>query len=151
MEEDTLKEFITAAREDFHPEDDESTTFTHDGREVTFYRPTTSQIALIAAYSQASEFDMAGGYLATFFGLCEDDTRRYFYGRLMDRNDPFDIDGPGGVNEIMESLLEEWSGRPTKRPSDYQRPRSGTGTRSTATTRAKASTSSASRRVASST
>lgn len=146
-----MKEFVTAAREDFHPEDDESVTFKHDEREVTFFRPTTAQIALIAAYSQATEFDMAGGYLATFFGLCDDESRRYFYARLMDRNDPFDIDSPGGVNDIMEGLLEEWSGRPTKRPSDYRRPQSATGARSTATTRARASTSSASRRAASST
>lgn len=146
-----MQEFITAAREDFDPEADESVTFKHDGREVTFFKPTSAQFALVAAASQGSDWDQAGGFLSTFFAMAEEDTHRYFWARLMDRKDPFDIDGDAGVAAIMQYLLEHWSARPTKQPSDFQRPRSATGSRSTATTRAKGSTSSASRRAGSST
>jgi hypothetical protein len=144
-------EFTTAAREDWAPEDDETITFPHDETDVTFYRPTSAQLAILAATSvQGNDSEAAGTYIALFFEMMDSDSQRYFRGRLFDRNDPFDLDGPGGVQEIMEALVEHWSARPTKQPSDYQPPRSSTGKSSTARTRAKASTSSASRRVASS-
>lgn len=146
-----MQEFVTAAREDFAPEVADAITFRHDDREVTFYRPTSAQLSIIAATANADDFQAAGTYLSMFLNMADEDSRRYFYARLMDRNDPFDVEGEGGVQSIMEWLLEEWFARPTKQPSDYRRPSSPTGSRSTATTRAKGSTSSASRRAASST
>lgn len=143
-------EFTTAARE-HSQEEDEAVTFPHDGTDVTFFKPTTDQFALIAAVSQSGKDDQAfGTFLALFFEMADAETQRYFRGRLFDRNDPFSIEGQGGVQEVMEGLIEHWSARPTKQPSDYQSPRSSTGKSSTARTRAKASTSSTSRRAASS-
>ena len=143
-----MQEFITAAREDFDPEAEESTVVSVDGHEVTFFKPTPAQLMLVAAASQADDWTAAGGYLSTFLNLADDESRRYLWARLQDRKDSFDLDN---VNEIMEYLLEQWSARPTKRPSDYRRPASPTGQRSTATSRAGGSTSSATRRAARST
>jgi len=147
-----MREFFTAAQEnevEVDPED--VVTFKHDDREVTFYKPTAAQFAILSSASvNSSEFEAAGTYLALFFEMAEEDTARYFRSRLFDRNDPFDIDSEGGIQDIMMALIEEWSARPTKQPSDYQPPRSTTGKSSTATSSAKASTSSSTRRRASS-
>lgn len=147
-----MQEFITAAREDFTPDgEDDAITFRHDQRDVTFYRPTSAQLMIIAAAANSDDFEAAGSYLSMFLNMAESDARRYFHARLMDRTDPFDLDSEGGVREIMDWLMEQWFARPTKQPSDYRASSSRTGSRSTATSRAKASTSSASRRAVSST
>ena len=146
-----MREFATAAREREAGEERETVTWLHDGTEVTFLQPTATQMIIMAASAVADDdFAQAGNFLALFFELCDQPTRRHFRHRLFDSEDDFDIDGEGGVGDLMEALLEHWSGRPTKQPSDYRPSQSRTGRTSTATTRAKASTSSATRRVASS-
>jgi hypothetical protein len=147
-----MKEFVTAAKDTLGEVDEESViTFLHDGREVVFYEPGSGQAAIMMTMTRGEvDAEKASTFLSLFFELMDDDTRRYFEDRLMDRRDPFDLDSEGGVFDLWEYLMGEWSARPTKQPSDYQKPRSATGKASTARTSAKARTSSASRSRASS-
>lgn len=149
-----MKEFYTAAKDTIGEVSEEDLiVFKHDGTEVTFYQPSSGQLAIMSNIMQGSKTDptLAGNFIQLFFAMMEEeDTLPYFRNRLMDRKDTFDIDTEGGMFEIFEELVGEWSARPTKQPSDYQPPRRATGSKSTASTRAKASTSSASRSRASS-
>lgn len=146
-----MKEFTTAVRSEEDAEDDVSLSFLHDGREVHFYEPSAGQLAIMSTLSSNSK-DREGirTLISFFFSVMDEETRDYFYDRLMDRNDSFDIDTDGGVLDLFEYMMEEWSGKATKQPSDYRQPRSRTGTSSTAKSQAKGSTSSRSRSRASS-
>lgn len=149
-----MKEFYTAAKDTLGDVTEEDLiTFKHDGNEVTFYQPSAGQLAIMANIMNGAKDDpvLAGNFIQLFFAMMEEeDTLPYFRNRLMDRNDTFDIDGPGGMVDIFKALTEEWSARPTKQPSDYQPPRRATGRASTATSPVRASTSSRSRSRASS-
>lgn len=141
-----MKEFITAARDTFEEtSDDEKITFMHDGREVTFYQPSDGQLAIMLNMGgRDMTAQQAGTFIQLWFAMMDEPTLRYFQSRLMDRDDKgFDLESEGGVFDIFEALVEEWSARPTKQPSDFQPSRRATGRKSTGTTRAKASTSSA--------
>jgi hypothetical protein len=147
-----MKEFVTAAKDGIERRVEEKPiSFLHDDTEVTFYEPSPGQAVLLLGMNPRT-MDMrdARTFLALFFNLMDDDTRDYFEDRLMDRTDPFELDSEGGIADIFEYLSEEWSGKATKQPSDFQQSQSATGRASTASTRAKASTSSRSRSRASS-
>lgn len=145
---DTVKEFLTAAKDSIGNRDEESAiTFMHDGKEVKFFKPSPGQAAIMMTMG-GREMDTrsAGLFIQLFLEIMDEETRRYFTGRLMDASDPFsNLDCAGGLFDIWEELTTEWSARPTKQPSDYQPPRKSTGRSSTASSRAKASTSSRSR------
>lgn len=146
-----MREFITAVAEDRDPEADETVTWTLDGEEITFYKPTPGQFAIMAAASvNSGDGEALGTFIALFFEMADEDTQRRLRSRLFDRKDPFEVDSEGGIADIMDALVEHWSARPTKEPSDFQPSRSSAGKTSTARTRAKGSTSSGSRRPASS-
>lgn len=149
-----MKEFYTAAKDTLgETTEDDLIVFRHDDKEVTFYQPSAGQLAIMSNIMSGNRNDpvLAANFIQLFFAMMEEeDTLPYFRNRLMDRKDTFDLDGDGGMFDIFAGLVEEWSGRPTKQPSDYQPPRRATGRKSTATTRAKASTSSTSRSRASS-
>ena len=148
-----MLEFVTAAQEHLDEfDEDNAITFKHDDREVTFFQPSTGQLAIMTSLT-SSEMDVntTGQFIQLFFGMMDEDTQKYFRSRLLDRYDPFEMDGKGGIVDIFVGLTKEWSGgRPTKEPADYQPPRRATGKPSTASTRAKGSTSSRSRSRASS-
>jgi hypothetical protein len=148
-----MKDFITEVQDDIGEVDvDDALTFKHDGREVTFYKPSTGQLAImLTMLSRELDPKSAGTFIQLFFELMEEETQRYFQSRLLDRKDPFDLNGEGGVVDIFESISEEWSGKDSKKPSDYLPSRRATGGASTAPSRAKASTSSRSRSRGSST
>lgn len=149
-----MKEFYTAAKDTLgEVSDDDLIVFKHDDTEVTFYQPSAGQLAIMLNVVNGAKLDPAnaGVFIQLFFSMMDEETLRYFQARLMDRKDAFDLDGDGGLFEIFEFLTEEWSARPTKQPSDYQPPRRATGPKSTAPTRVRASTSSASRSRGSST
>lgn len=146
-----MREFLTAAKEDFEPEEQNEVRFKHDGKEVVFFEPGTGQAAIMMTFGRGSnDHEQTATFITMFFTLMDNATRRYFEDRLMDPKDPFDMDTEGGVFDIWEALAEEWSARPTREPSDYQPPRKASGRASTASSRAKASTSSTSRSRASS-
>jgi hypothetical protein len=147
-----MKEFVTAAKETLGEVDEESKiTFMHDGREITFFEPSTGQQAIMLSMGGRNmDVRAMGTFIQLFFEMADDDTARYLQGRLLDRNDTFDVTGDGGMFDLFEALTEEWSARPTRSQSDSPKPRRATGRASTGTARAKASTSSASRSRASS-
>lgn len=65
-------------------------------------------------------------------------SNKRLYGRLMNREDDL---GPDTLADVMKGLVEKWSGNPTGSPRDYLPPQKRTGTRSTARSSSKASTS----------
>lgn len=146
-----MQEFVTAARDTFEAEPQSEITFMHDDREVTFFEPASGQLAIMMAFGRGKITPMqASTFITLFFSMMDDETKMYFEDRLLDPKDPFDLDTQGGVFDLWEGLTKEWSARPTREPSDYQPPQRATGRASTASTRAKASTSSPSRSRASS-
>lgn len=147
-----MKEFVTAAKGTLGEVDEESKiTFKHDGRDITFFEPSTGQQAIMLSMGgRTMDVRAMGTFIQLFFEMADDDTARYLQGRLLDRNDTFDVTGDGGIFDLFEAITEEWSARPTREPSDSPSPRRATGRASTASTRAKASTSSTSRSRASS-
>lgn len=146
-----MREFVTAARDTFEAEPQSEITFKHDGREVTFFEPGSGQLVIMMGFGRGQiDHKQAATFIALFFSMMDDETVTYFQDRLMDAKDPFDIDSEGGIFDLWEGLVEQWSARPTREPSDYQPKRTSTGRASTASTRAKASTSSTSRSRASS-
>ncbi len=149
-----MKEFYTAAKDTLgETSEDDLIVFKHDDTEVTFYHPSSGQLAIMLNVVSGAKLDPknAGVFIQLFFSMMEKETLIYFQSRLMDREDTFDLEGEGGLFEIFEFLTEEWSGKAGKQPSDYQRPQRATGRKSTATTRAVGSTSSRSRSRVSST
>lgn len=147
-----MKEFVTAAKTTAGRVDKTSKIeTTHDGNKVVFYEPDTASIAIMAMISnQKMSVANMGTFIEFIFNVMDPDTQKYFRRRLMDVDDPFGLDGPGGLMDIFKSLTEEWSARPTKSPSDFRPARRATGPGSTGNTAAKASTSSRSRSRASS-
>lgn len=147
-----MKELYTDAKDSLGDvNEDDLITFKHDETEVTFYQPSAGQLAIMSNLVQGARQDpaAAGTFIQLFFSMMEEETLYHFQSRLMDRKDPFDIETTGGILDIFKLLVGEWSGKATKRPSDFQPPRRATGRSSTAPTRVKASTSSTSRSRAS--
>lgn len=114
---------------------------THDGNPVVFLRPDDTQIAMMATVwaGFTGETEGMAHFLALFFECCDENTKRYFRHRLFDTSDPFDFYSEGGIMDLLGALLEEWTARPTKRPSDFTPPQDGTGRPSTAKQRSRAS------------
>jgi hypothetical protein len=148
-----LKDFIAAAKDDLGDVGEENPiTFQHWGTEVTFFEPSDGQQAIMLAMGgRTMDKRAAGTFIQLFIELGDDDTQRYFQDLLMDRKSGFGLSTKGGIFDIWENLMEEWSGKATPPASESPKPRRATGRASTGTTRAKASTSSSSRGRASST
>lgn len=149
-----MQEFITAAREDFQPDTGKEHTILLDGHEIVLNEPNTSQAALMVTFVRGGEMtaQRMSEFMALFFSLVPlEEDQVHLQDRLLDVRDPFKLDSEGGLLDIFYWLMEQIEGgRPPVAPSDYQPSRRATGQRSTATTRAKASTSSPSRSRASS-
>lgn len=114
---------------------DEGLTFEHDGQTVRFYKPTTGQIAMAMSMTQdrAKDNIKVAGTIDFFLSLFDKSSQSYFQARLFDREDRFGIKGPGGINDILDSLIAEWSGRPTQRSTDSTSLQTETGPSSTPT------------------
>lgn len=90
--------------------------------------PTASQFALFMA-SQSERRDISDRIagVVDFFDdmLANDEMRRRFQKRLLDRDDPMSFDV---VSDVMDGLMEEWMDRPTMSGSDSSSspPRTGT-------------------------
>lgn len=125
-----MREFVTAVEDAFEEEPDEGTFIKLDGREMRYYRPTDGQIAMFMSANgrHASGSDRVAGVVDFFMGLFDADDQGHLSDRLMDRTDPF---GVKKVEEILESMLEEWSGRPTKSSSGSTRSQTSGGRKST--------------------
>lgn len=143
-----MREFITAADDDFNDED-EIITYVVDGEKLEFYKPSSSQqVIMMGMPRDKNDHRAVRNFLSLFFEICVDETRNLLDERLLDRHDHFGIKH---IFQIFEGLMEDWSARPTGKPSASQRSRRTTGSTSTAKAPTKASTSSRSRSRASST
>lgn len=110
-------EFETAARQ--ATEVDEGEILTLDGVELRYYRPSGGAVAMAMAMTEARKSDQSkvAGMIDFFFSVFDTDSQKILQARLWDPKDPFDIDTEGGIQDILDSLYEEWSARPTKRSS----------------------------------
>jgi hypothetical protein len=117
-----LKEFVSAADEATREaNEDEEYPFwldrgTDKERQLVAFRPGDGQIAVLMA-DTARHTDVrtkVSGAIDFFQSCFDDDDAAYLRNRLLDRNDDF---GMPTVQDIITSLLEEWSGRPSARPS----------------------------------
>lgn len=168
-----MKQFVTAARgKSGTAKRDEATAVEFeivdpdgDVFQAKIYEPSTAQGAILASLSKRANrrnAEALSSFISLFFEICDPDTALYLERRLIDSDDPFDIEATtevddegeeivcAGLLDIFEYVMGEWSARPTKSQSGSQKRRSGTGKASTAPTRVKGSTSSNSRSRASS-
>lgn len=108
-----------------------------DARDLLAFKPSEAQYAvLIADVSRHTTTQTKiGGVINFFDSVLDDDGSAYVTRRLLERKDPF---GLGDVQEIVEWLVEEWSGRPTRRSPGSTQSRSSGGQKSTPRTRASA-------------
>jgi hypothetical protein len=144
------KSFTTAIKEhsEEEEEDEGRLEFDLDGETLVAYKPTEEQFALLmqATSRYNSMADAVAGGLDFFHAVLEPDSAAHIRVRLFDRNDDFGIEE---VEQIIEWMVEEWTGRPTVRRSGATRSPRSTGPASSRGTRK--STSSASRRASSAT
>lgn len=103
--------------------------------DIRYYRPSDGQFAVLMAGTgrHASNGETIGTVLNFFESVLDDDSAKHIRGRLLDREDEF---GLKEVKAIMEDMIEEWGGRPTKRPSASSASLKTDGQNSTPTTRA---------------
>lgn len=113
-----MKEFVTAVQrqEEETQEAPSGIQVKVDGRILTFYRPQEGQVAVLMAATgrHSRDGDKVAGIINFLASVCDDADSFYLETRLLDRRDPFDM---GNVQDILEHLMGEWSGRPTKQPS----------------------------------
>lgn len=102
-------------------------------RKVHAYRPADGQLALLmASMGRGMQANDAIAATVNFFcNLFEDDDRYYIEERLLSRKRNISIER---IQEILEELIEKWSGHPTQSPSDSPTSPASVGLNSTATT-----------------
>lgn len=94
------------------------------------FRPGDGQLAILMATTgrHSSQNEQIAGIINFFASVLDDDSHTYLVNRLLDRKDEFGLEQ---VQDIMEWMIEEWTGRPTKSPSVSTRSPSSTGQGST--------------------
>lgn len=138
-EEPEAREGLTFTIVERDPETDEIL----DRVQCTAYKPTEGQVVILLADvmgRRATLVDKIAGAIDFFTDVLDEDSKTYIVGRLLDPADPL------GLNElqpIINHIVEEWGGRPTKQPTDYSPSRKVAGQSSTR--RTSKSTSSRSR------
>lgn len=145
------KEFSLAVGRASEKTPDDAMPFRVEGSDAQLYAypPTEGQLALImGTLAGGSLVDRAASVLDIFWSLLDEDTEVELRRRLRDRNDPFTIQD---VLNIMDWVIEEVTGRPTKSSSDSTPSPPTNGRRSTGSARPAASTRSRSPRTASAT
>jgi hypothetical protein len=103
-----------------------------DDRKITFFPPDDGQfaIALAGTGDLVDNATMASTQINFFFSLIHDEKdHAHLRRRLFDWRDPFGVEN---VADVIEYLMEEWSARPTKQPSDFLPSQSSAGKKSTA-------------------
>lgn len=110
-----MKEFSTAIR-DAVESPEAPMEFKIDGQVIRAYRPTDGQIAMLMAAlgRHTSESTKIAGVVDFFVATLDDDGYNYVTNRLLSREDALEMDQ---IQEVIEWMIEEWSGRPTQQPS----------------------------------
>lgn len=120
-----MREFVTAAKKEVAQVTDRPDVVQFkmkrdpedEGTEITAYRPDEAQFTVfIAAIGMGSTgTDGIAGIVNFLLSVVDQSSKSYLTSRLLDREDPFSITD---LQEIMEYLIEEWSGRPSESSSD---------------------------------
>lgn len=107
-----MKEFTTALKAVTEPED-APMSFSIDGHELHAYQPTDGQLAMLLSSvgRHTSTETRVAGVVDFFVAVMDDPSATYVVERLLSRSDPLGIDQ---VQEVMEWMVEEWTGRPTQ-------------------------------------
>lgn len=127
-----MKEFITAAESQAAAEEDREDVveFSVDGVLCRAFKPGGGQLGVLMAATsghQPPQVQIAG--IINFFNSTLDDqSSSYLVNKLLERDNGFEIEE---VQDILEYLVEEWTGRPTKSPSGSTRSQSRGGRKST--------------------
>lgn len=107
----------------------EPITFTVDGEEFTAYPPTPAQYAYhVREQASGDPSRQIAGIINFLDMLLDEQGRKRFEERLLDRDDDFDLDE---VSEVIQGLVEEWSSRPTSKASGSSSSPNGGGRTST--------------------
>jgi hypothetical protein len=146
-----VKEFAVAAKARDEDDADISTPieFKVGDDVLRAYRPEVGQVAIMYARMDdtvAADSERIAAMIDFFMGLLDKESRRLLTRRLMDRDDDFEMED---VNDILNWLMEEWSGRPTRPSSASSRSRQNGGRKSTGKQLAVESTPSDSASIAS--
>lgn len=144
-----MRDFIAAVKDHDDVDDvEEGTSFNHWGTPVTFYQPSEGQMLMMLAMGgRTMNKKQIGNFIHLFIELGDDKTQRYFQDLLMDRKSGFTVTEDGGLFDIWEDLVEEWSGKDSEKESDSPESASETGPVSMARTRERALRSSRSPRT----
>jgi hypothetical protein len=129
-----VKEFTTAVRAvEAEQEQDDSLHFVVDGKELQAFKPNDGQLAMlmVSLGRHTSITTRIAGVIDFFVSTMEEDSSAYIVDRLLSRTDPFGIEE---VTGIIEWMVEEWTGRPTQRPSDSTHSQQSGGPNSTPST-----------------
>lgn len=113
-----MREFTTAVAEiEAEDHDDRWIEFSVDGILCRARRqPQDGQVAVLMATTgrHSSQQERIAGLINFFVGVLDEDSHSYIVNRLLDGGDQF---GLANVEEILEGLMEDWAGRPTKQSS----------------------------------
>lgn len=117
---------------------------------LVIYRPTSGQLALLAAaFTDSAVFSESTAAVMRFFkGVTDDIGFAQIMWILENPRIPKSLEQVVG---LAQDVMEKFSGNPTKQPSDYLPSQRATGQSSTATRRRTGSTPSPSRRAGSAT
>lgn len=129
-----MLEFTTAVEELESEQTDLEYTFgplVVDGREMFFRKPEEGEYAVMLASTGrfAPIGDKVGAAVNLFNDVFAEEDANYLIGRLMDPMDKqFDF---LLVTKFLEGMIEEWTGRPTRRSpgSTPRRPKTGSGSK----------------------
>lgn len=112
-----MREFTTALAEKVEKEEGaEPLDFKLDGKEYKVWKPLPSQVAMLVTSmgKRKHDTDKVAGIVDFLMAVLDEEGAANISERLLDRNDPFGLDQ---VQDIIEWLIEEWTGRPTQRPA----------------------------------
>lgn len=148
-----VKEFAIALEREMGEEVEEELldfTMGDDPTKLYLHLPGETELTLIAgSMSQYAETgEQAAAIMELFWGILDRDSMIHLRRRVKNRNDPFGI---ADIFNILEWVVEETTGRPTKPSSASTRSPGATGAGSTGNSPRKASTRSRSRQIDSAT
>lgn len=126
-----MKEFQTAVNDAYQdPDSPGGWELKVDDREMRFYKPTDAQFAMYMAATGkfASDSQRMAAMIDLFVNVFEEEDRAYIIDRMMDRSAPMPL---ATVTEMLEYMIEEWTGRPTRPSSASTRSRASGGRKST--------------------
>lgn len=108
-----MKEFNTALRAVTDDDEDAPMVFKIDGQELRAYKPTDGQLAMLMSTisRHTSDQTRVAGIIDFFVSVMDQPSHSYIVDRLLSRDDPLGLEE---VKDVMEWMVEEWTGRPTQ-------------------------------------